>query len=87
MAVRVKAAEFCLLTKNNVKEAVSVLLGLSDKKNSNYYVACDAVECLDRYREHLDEEAISKLKSIPTDFKEIRRGNDNMKKLMRRFTK
>ena len=46
MAVRVKAAELCLLRPNDSTEAWTTLGRLADKRQSNYYVACNAVDCL-----------------------------------------
>ena len=85
MAVRVKAAEYCLSREVRVDESLDLLVKLADKNNSNYYVACNAVDCLDRYRIRLSDTQIAKIKAIPEDFSEVKRGNDNMAKLKRRF--
>jgi uncharacterized sulfatase len=87
MAVRVKAAELALKTDWSVEEAVEVLFTLADASNSNYYVACNAVDCLDRYQHRLTREQISTIRKLPSEFPEIKRGNDNMGKLIRKFGK
>ena len=88
MAVRVKAAELCLMRPDDSAKPWATLAKLADKRQSNYYVACNAVDCLDRFREQVKEpEVIQLLKQVPTDFKEIERGNDNMGKLIRNVTK
>ncbi len=87
MAVRVKAAEFLLTHEVHEGEAMSVLVTLADKKNSNYYVACNALDCLDRFKEKLDEDSIAKIRAMDPDASEIKRGNDNLGKMHRRFGK
>jgi len=86
-AVQVKAAEFCLRRQLETKLAAMLLTAYANKATSNYYVACNAVDCLDRYSEFVSEANMLMLKQAPTEFKEIPRGNDNMGKLMRRFIK
>ncbi|QEG22307.1 sulfatase-like hydrolase/transferase [Mariniblastus fucicola] len=92
MAVRVKAAELCLRLKKNQEEAnhekaIAVLITLGDKANSNYFVACNALSCMDRYRDLLDKDAIARIQKFSSDASEIQRGNDNLEKLHRRFSK
>ena len=87
MAVQLKAAEFLLSQKNDNPESIEKLLNLADKQNSNYYVSCNALDCLDRYRELLDEESIAKIQGMSSDASEIKRGNDNLGKMIRRFGK
>lgn len=87
MAVRIKAAEYCLKHQIVQDKAIECLITLADKRNSNYYVACNAVDCLDRYRDITGDEVAAKIKLLPAKFDEISRGNNNMDKLLRRFTK
>jgi len=91
MAVRLKAIEFWLSknqgNKKLDKEVIDQLMKLADKRNSNYYVACNALDLLDRYSDLLDDESISKIRALDTDASEIPRGNDNMVKLGDRFAR
>jgi hypothetical protein len=85
MAVQVAAAEACLANEIHVADSIELLMKLSDKTNSNYYVSCNALDCLDRYRKLLGIDQVKKLASMPTEASEIRRGTDNLEKMVRRF--
>jgi uncharacterized sulfatase len=87
MALRVKAAEFYLSKGQASKEVIEILVHLADKSNSNYYVACNALDCLDRYRDEVDADSIARIQEMDPDASEIERGNDNLNKLHRRFGK
>ena len=91
MAVRLKAIEFWLSkgqgSEEFNKESMSQLLKLADKRNSNYYVACNALDLLDRFRDRFDGDTISKIQALDPDASEIPRGNDNLVKLIKRFAK
>ncbi len=87
MAVRLKAVEFWLSKGKFSKDVVEQLVELADKRNSNYYVACNALDCLDRYRSEIDDATIEKIQALDSDASEIKRGNDNLGKLLRRFAK
>lgn len=85
MAVQIKAAEALLASEAEIEAAVERLLKLADIKNSNYYVAANALDCLDRYRQQLKPETILMISTLPTKPSDIQRGNDNLEKLLRRF--
>ena len=85
MAVRVKAAEFCLTQKYEVENAVAELIRLANIETSNYYVAGNALDCLDRYRNQLDRKDLDLIKALPASGSKIKRGSNNLAKLMRRF--
>ena len=91
MAVRVKAAEFWLSKMKEdgapIDEPVELLLKLADKQNSNYYVSCNALDLLDRYKDLLDDESILRIRKLNTDASEIPRGNENLVKLSHRFAR
>ena len=85
MAVRIKAAEFCLSQKYEVENAVAELIRLANIETSNYYVAGNALDCLDRYRNQLDRKDLDLIKALPASGSKIKRGSNNLAKLMRRF--
>ena len=85
MDVRVKAAEFFLAQGLKCDRAIPTLISLADGRNSNFYVAGNALDCLDRYRDKLSAENMTTIRSLPTDFPEIKRSNNNLEKLMERF--
>jgi uncharacterized sulfatase len=88
VAVRLMAAE-CLFSKRiRSEEHWEMLLQCASGAGVNYYDACVASDILDRYAGPLGfpiERSREVFKKIKTKYPEIKRGNDNMEKLKRRF--
>lgn len=85
LGVRVKAAEFLLSRGKAGRDVVEVLLKLADIETSNYYVACNALDCLDRYRDQMDPEAFATIKSLSVKAPGLKRGSNYLEKMMTRF--
>lgn len=84
-AIRIKAAEFCLSKSFASEQAIATLLLLANMRESNYFVAFNALDCLDRYREQLDENAFTKIRDLKVHPQGIARGDNYLEKLMTRF--
>ena len=84
-AIRVKAAEFCLSKKIMNDQAIETLLTLANINQSSYYAAVNALDCLDRYRQLLDDQMLTKIRSLETKVSDVQRGNNYLEKLMTRF--
>ena len=83
--IRVKAAEYRLSREGTDEEAIAVLLTLANINESSYYVAVNALDCLDRYRQLLDDQTLTKIRGLETKVQSIQRGNNYLEKLMTRF--
>ena len=84
--IRVKAAECCLSNDFSSDRAMEVLLLLANMDESNYFVAFNALDCLDRYRERLDEDGFAKIRALKLKPPHIDRGDNYLEKLLTRFS-
>lgn len=84
-SVRIKAAEFALSCEQNIPESIELLIRLSDFNNSDYYAAGNALDCLNRYGQHLTPQHLQLIRALPVKCEAIKRGGDNLNKLLKRF--
>ncbi len=85
LSVQVKAAEVTLSCEQHVSDAITLLLHHANCNNSDYYLAGNCLDCLDRYSAHLTEAHLKAIVSLPAADKRVKRGGDNLEKLLKRF--
>lgn len=87
-SVQLKAAEVALSSNAHVTDSIKLLMKLADCDTTNYYVAVNALACLDRHRQHLTAEHFQRINKLPNkDKKMFTRGDANLEKILERFVK